>query len=174
MTHSGVRALHLVYPDLPPTENKIRMIRWGRVGKSKKPKPIGMTYTKEADRYVLDFREFVKEHHFIDVQKFRRHHKPWSTYTLRLLFFFPAELILNKSWLAKGKKKAKTPYKKMDVGNRRKLLEDCFSQSIDVDDSLNFNVELTKFVSDEPRVELILVEEDPEFFGIPLEYLQED
>ena len=43
VTHSGARVLHLVYPHLPPTENKIRMIRWGRVGRAKKSKPLGMT-----------------------------------------------------------------------------------------------------------------------------------
>jgi Holliday junction resolvase RusA-like endonuclease len=162
-------SLRLTYPVLPPSENHIRQIRWGRV--NKKPKPLGMCYTPEAEHYKRLFREHMRTHFFVEIQKFRRQHQLEKVYVLRLLFYFPPKDILNTTWpTAKGKKKPKSPYKKMDVGNRRKLLEDCFAESIDVDDSLNFGLEAYKFVSDDPRVDLILEEEDPASFGIPPEY----
>ena len=160
-------SLTLSYPILPPSENHIRQIRWVRDQRGK-PKAAGMCYTPEAEGYKRTFRDYVRTNYFVAVQKFRRQHKPYDVYVLRMLFYFPPELILNKGWLKTGKSRAKTPYKKMDVGNRRKLLEDAFSESIDVDDSLNFGVEQYKFVSsEEPRVELILEKEDPHSFGIP-------
>jgi Holliday junction resolvase RusA-like endonuclease len=126
-----------------------------------------MTYTAEAEHYRKQFREFIRTTLFVEVQKFRKKHTTSKTYTLTIMFFFRPEDILNQGWL---KKQAKTPYKKMDVGNRRKLLEDCFAESLDIDDSLFFGVELYKFVGGESRVELILEETDPRTFGIPSTY----
>jgi Holliday junction resolvase RusA-like endonuclease len=166
-----VKALELRYSILPPTENGIRQIRWIRQGG--KSKAAGMCYTPEAENYRKQFREFVRTNYFVAIQKFRREHKPFHVYTLHMFFYFPAEEILNKGWLTQGKSRAKSPYKKMDVGNRRKLLEDCFSESIDVDDSLFFGVQQYKFVAQEPRVELLLEREDPSAFGIPEEWLIE-
>lgn len=148
------------------------MIRWGRVPGQSKAKAMGMTYTPEADNYKKLFREFMRTHFFVEIQKFRRHHEREKVYVLRLLFFFSPDQILNVTWPKGGKKRPKSPYKKMDVGNRRKLLEDCLSESIDIDDSLFFGVEQYKFVSDEPRVEMILEETDPNEFAIPPEYFR--
>lgn len=163
-------ALVLTYPVLPPSENHIRQIRWMRKS-GQKPKAVGMTYTAEAEGYKREFREYVRTNCFVAVQKFRRDHRPFDVYVLKMLFHFAAEDLLNKGWLKRGKARAKTPYKRMDVGNRRKLLEDCFSEAIDVDDSLNFGVEMYKFVSTEPRVELVLEKEDPRSFGVPEAWL---
>jgi len=137
-------------------------------------KAIGMKNSKEADAYKKAFKEFVRQEIFVAVTKFRRHHCPWFVYHLRMIFHFPPEEILNKTWLKTGKNKAKSPYKKMDVGNRRKLIEDCLSEAIDIDDSLNFGLELYKVISeDRIGVEIILEQEDPEQFGIPNRYLEE-
>jgi len=110
---------------------------------------------------------------FVEIQKFRREHEPWHTYSGVIHYHFPPEEILNKSWLASGKSKAKSPYKRMDVGNRRKLLEDCVAEAVDIDDSLSFRLELVKLVADDtPRVEIFLEYENPVCFGVPPEYLR--
>ena len=164
------RELHLSYTILPPSENEIRELQWVRKGG--RPKAVGMHYTAEADGYRKDFREYMRTHYMVEIQKFRKTHKPWHAYRVWIQFYFPAEEILNKGWLNSVKTRAKTPYKKMDVGNRRKLLEDCIAAAIDIDDSLSFDLEMTKFVSTEPLIEIFIAEEDPSFFGIPTDYLR--
>ena len=71
-----------------------------------------------------------------------------------------------------GDRKALSPYKMMDTGNRRKLVEDCLARALTIDDSLNFAVEMTKVVSsDWEGIRLSYEEEDPRLFGIPEEFL---
>lgn len=156
--------LVIEYPELPPTENKIRIIRWGRV--NGKPKPLGIGYSTEAENYKKAFRDYLREHYFVQVQKFRRAHVDGMLYTLRMIFYFPQAEILNAGW----PKKAKTPYKKMDVGNRRKLLEDALAEGVDIDDSMYFGLEQYKVVSDSPKVVLILEEASGEEFAVPEGY----
>ena len=171
------RELRIQYPELPPTENKIRQIRWGRVGGGR-AKPLGMTYTKEADGYKLAFREYMRTQYFVDIQKFARGHTDTSVYSVTFIFNFPPAEVLNAGWLKKtkaGKRGAKTCYKRMDVGNRRKLLEDCLSAAIGIDDSLFFDLFLVKTCCpDSPGgVEIVVREESPSQYGIPSEYLDE-
>lgn len=173
------RSICLVYPILPPSENHIREVRWGKVhqpGRGLVSKPLGMCYTAEADGYRKKLHEYARGNWFVDIQKFRRGHQPWSVYSATAVLHFPADQILNSGWLRGprgGKRKAKTPYKKMDVGNRRKLLEDCIAELLDIDDSVSFRLELVKVVArDRPKIEFLLEEENPVAFGIPEEYLK--
>ena len=62
----------------------------------------------------------------------------------------------------------------MDVGNRRKLLEDCIATAIGIDDLHYFNVSLIKRIDTElpfSLAEIVLLRVDPQTYGIPLEYL---
>lgn len=168
-SHGGIGSvesdsLRLTYYKFPPSENSIRQIRWIRV-KGGQAKARGITYTPEAEGYKREFREHVRQEFFVDVQKFRRAHKTGDVYLLRLFFYFPHSKLINATFSQKGG--AKTPYKKMDVGNRRKLLEDSISEAIDLDDSLFFGVEMYKILSeDDPRIEIIVDRESPSAFGI--------
>jgi Holliday junction resolvase RusA-like endonuclease len=161
----GRRILRVSYPTLPPSEDRIRQIRWIRRGGQ--TKTAGITYTAEAEGYRKEFQEYMRKHYFVELMKFRKGHKDGNVYSLRLIFHFRPEQALNKTWLEKV---AKSPYKKMDLGNRRKLLEDCLSACIDIDDSLFFSVEMYKVIYGEVGVEMVLEPEDPSLFGVPEEY----
>ena len=62
----------------------------------------------------------------------------------------------NKGW---SQGKAKNRYKRVDVSNRVKLLEDAVFESLDVDDSLVFSLHVYKVSSDDEYVHLTLKEE---------------
>lgn len=185
---SGPRRLVVHYDRLPPSDNHIRNIQYRYIGGGRKA-IIG--YTQEAENYMKEFRTGVRSPElYIAIQRFVLGHKPQMTYRLEIHLFFPSNEILNASWLerwasdsrpgskeqhVKGERKAKGPYKRVDSLNRRKLLEDCLSNLVQIDDSLNWTAEVTKFVSpdDKPAVMLILEEQPPEIFGIPPEYLDD-
>lgn len=123
----------LSIPFVPPTENKIKVIRVIR------GRPGGLAYTKEATNYRKKFKQHIRDTYLIDIQRFVSTHTDYSTYTVNFVFHFPKDSLVNKGW-----PKTKTYYKKMDVGNRRKLLEDCVSEVLGIDDSRFFSVKLTK------------------------------
>lgn len=83
-------------------------------------------------------------------------------YWLDLHFFF--EAVVNKGWYErykrgpkKGRRKAGSKWKKIDLGNRLKLLEDTIKNSVGVDDSATFVLHLTKDCDPgNPRVEVQL------------------
>jgi Holliday junction resolvase RusA-like endonuclease len=64
---------------------------------------------------------------------------PDALFRLEIHLFFKA--VENKGWCSG---KAKTRYKRIDVSNRVKLLEDALSEATGVDDSLFFQVCITK------------------------------
>lgn len=156
------RALHLACPHLPPSDNHIRIHR--RQG--------GEAYSKEAEAYRTTFVAHMKQAYFIEIQRFVRGHAPTSAYRLTLFFIFPS--LVTKGWLEmdrQGKRKAKSPYKMFDGGNRRKLIEDCLASALGIDDSLTFELTIVKRMAPEdPHVEIFLEEVDPCAYGVPSEY----
>lgn len=154
--------LEILYSPIPPTENKIRVVR--RYGRKK----AGIAYTKEAQHYKQDFITFCRNY-FTDINKFTKGHKITDVYSLNIILLGPPSFLLNKTWL---KGKAKSPYKKLDAGNRRKLIEDALSEILGIDDSMTFELHISKRIIDikEPKIKLILTREDPSSFGIPKEY----
>jgi len=166
------RGIRIEHPELPPSENKIKVVRWGYAGG--KRKPMGLCYSKEAEDFRKVFTTTIGKKYFSEIQKFVRGHKDSSVYHLTMVFHF--ETLVNSGWIKKskdGKRKAKTLYKKVDTGNRRKLIEDCLSTVLSIDDSLTFSMELVKVMSDKsPLVEILLEEVPPERFGIPKSYLE--
>ena len=181
-----IRRLILEYPVLPPSENHIRGLQWRKFGNRKKA-IIG--YTKEAENYMREFQNWVNydDSLFLELQRFSSEHRPGMVYRLEIMLFFPAEKLLNKGWLQKwasdsrpgtkvphkrGERKAKSPYKRLDSLNRRKLIEDCFATALGIDDSLNWQAEVTKYVArnGDFKVVLILEEADPALYNIPQEY----
>jgi hypothetical protein len=179
------RRLIIEYPHLPPSENRIRGMQWRRFG-GKKKAIIG--YTADATAYMRDFQNWVNDNDslFLDIQRFTSGHHEGAVYRLRILLFFPPQSLLNALWLEtwksdsrpgaksphkKGERKAKSPYKKLDSLNRRKLIEDCLATAIGLDDSLNWSGEVTKYVAKEDsKVVLILEEMPPGDYFIPEEY----
>jgi Holliday junction resolvase RusA-like endonuclease len=85
---------------------------------------------------------------------------PNRMYWLDLHFFF--EAVINKGWNERwqrgkkqGQRKAETKWKRIDLGNRLKLLEDTVKNAVGVDDSATFVLHLTKDCDPtNPRVEV--------------------
>lgn len=177
------RRLEIEYPKLPPSDNHIREVKtftakgrtWG--GKRKLMNTIG--YTTEAENYKKEFVSWIDENHFDAIQDFVLGHKKSSAYDLEIRLYFPKWDLLTKGWLEKtkaGKRKAKSPYKRVDTLNRRKLLEDGLSEALSIDDSLTWEANVVKLIASdesEARVVMILTERDPRCFGVPEEFLDE-
>jgi Holliday junction resolvase RusA-like endonuclease len=144
--------IHL--PFLPPSENRIRVHR--RQG--------GQVYSKEARDFETLFGRHVLEHNFNDIADFVAGHRHWHIYAVTMRFHF--ETLVNSGW---AKKQAKTLYKKTDVGNRRKLIEDCLSRALGViDDSLFFDLRLVKAMSPTPGVTITVQRiTDLDEYGLP-------
>jgi len=148
------RRLSLWIPFLPPSENHIRVHR--RQG--------GSTYSTPAKDFKKRFSDHVRRQYLAEVSNFVRScHNERAIYRLDMTFTF--ETVINKGW---AKKQAKTQYKKFDVGNRRKLLEDCLVEVLgEIDDSLFFEVNLTKSMGPDVGVRLYLHPVTPADYGVP-------
>ena len=142
--------LDVFFPDLPPSENKIRVHRWQG----------GATYSAEAKLYRRKFIEHMRNNYMVDLVRFTKAHTETSAYILEMDFYFPT--LVNKGW----PKKAKTFFKKFDVGNRRKLLEDCLSELIGIDDSLFLRLILSKNMGKDTGVYLRLTPANIKEYGV--------
>jgi len=164
-----LRRICVFVPLLPPSENKIRTITRAQMRGPKMIRPPMIIYTKEAQGWEVDFKAYLKAHHYASINTFRQGHTIHSVYSLTLRVFF--ETLVNKSWLSTGQSKAQTPYKRVDAPNRDKLVVDCFSSFLGIDDSLSMRVLIEKYMDPTVQgVELTLEEIDPRPFGIPDEY----
>lgn len=142
--------LHIVYRELPPSSNKIYF--------------RGTILTRKAREYAERFsftvtREYLHLLNDID---------PSKIYAISIHFYF--ESVLNETFndpRVPEQKRAKTRYKKVDLSNRVKLLEDCVRDAIGVDDSHTFEMQTVKLMDrTNPRVEIFVRDVDPRDYGI--------
>lgn len=150
--------MEIEFPEIPPSENKIRIIR------VVKGRPAGMAYTKVAANYKKDFKRHMLSAYAADLVRFAAGHCPTSTYEIRIDLFFTKDELVNKGW-----PNTKTYYKKMDVGNRRKLLEDCLAEVLGIDDMYTFDLRMVKQVTDkDPYVKITVNQRNHTDYGISL------
>jgi Holliday junction resolvase RusA-like endonuclease len=147
--------LKLEIPIIPPSENKIRVIR------VIKGRAAGIAYKKEAIDFKKAFNDIIRNTYMADIQRLLSTHTPTSIYSVDIIIHFPKEELVNKGW-----PNTTTYYKKIDIGNRRKLLEDCLSEALTIDDSVFFALNMTKLISEEQKL-IIIVEQydDATLFG---------
>lgn len=180
-------SIRIEFGQVPPSDNAIREVKKITVGKryGKRLLKDVIGYTKEAENYKKELMAHIDREYFVDVQRFRRGHRPWSVYEVVITIFLPESKLLNKSWLdrwasdskpgtknphKKGQRKAKSPYKVLDAFNRRKLVEDALAEALDVDDSYSWNGHIFKRIGEE-KIVVELYEIDPvEDVGIPEKY----
>ena len=147
--------LKVVYPELPPSSNKIYF--------------HGTILRKEAREYAERFAYYFAQNHLHEASNLN----PNALYALVMNFYF--ETVVNQTYNdpnVKASKRAKTRYKKFDLTNRIKLLEDCFRDAVGIDDSQTFVAFQGKYMDPNfPRVELFFYEVEPMQFGIPQEML---
>jgi len=148
-------------PFIPPSSNKIYTTDWRRKRRFK---------SNDAKKFEEQFKSVVPEY----LPWISRMHGPEEDpnviYTVFIDFYFPLEQVVNKTWGDGTKKAAKTRYKKMDTGNRLKLIYDCLAEALQIDDSHFFHVGGRKLSADgfsvEPQVHIFLTKQDPRLFGV--------
>ncbi len=108
----------------------------------------------------------MMQHHGADILEMDRD----SIYALHLRFFFKS--LENARWndpTCPPSKRPKSRYKRIDLSNRIKLLEDCVRDALDIDDSQTFAASQEKHQirdGEEERVEIIIQRTDPALFGL--------
>lgn len=146
-------ALHFTYSELPPTSNKIYF--------------RGTILTKVAREYAERFSYHVTREHLAAISQMDQN----ALYELHLHFYF--ETVLNETYnnpKVKPSKRAKTRYKKFDLNNRIKLIEDCIRDALGIDDSHTFESHHKKMQDPlRPRVEVYVNAVNPAWYGIPPE-----
>lgn len=121
-------SLEIVVPFLPPTSNHIYVTnRWGRRFLSKEAKSFKNRFSTEV---VPNYLHLISQLN------------PNSIYHVEWRFFFTDDKIVNKTFGAKSG--AKMRYKKLDLTNRLKLIEDCLVEALAIDDSQFFSSSQTK------------------------------
>lgn len=157
--------MRIIVPFLPPSSNKIYVTDWRRKRRFK---------SREANAFQEEFRARVVPVYLPWIsQLIGPEQNPCVLYTVAIDFYFPRKEVINKGFDqldSKGQRKAKTRYKKMDTGNRLKLVNDCLSDALQIDDSHFFQVGGRKIVAEsfgvDPQVHIFLTLRDPRDFGV--------
>jgi Holliday junction resolvase RusA-like endonuclease len=151
--------LVLRYPGLPASSNRL-YIR-------------GHILTNEARTFKSEFKGWMVRHHAMDIQRFLEQHSMESAYAMRIVVRIAT--LENKAWhnpkLRNHKdpeKRPRTRYKRIDLDNRLKLLQDCVRDSIGLafDDSQIFQLDATKVQGTPESVEVHLYPIDPKQYGM--------
>lgn len=143
------KVLKISYDELPPTTNHIYSTN--RYGKR--------FLTKEAKKYKTKFISFVAQNHFGEIASLN----PNGIYRVKWAFYFPKNAVINLTFGKKGG--AKSRYKKMDITNRTKLIEDALVTALGIDDRQIFETVQKKLIGD-GHVEIEIEEMDPKLLGI--------
>jgi Holliday junction resolvase RusA-like endonuclease len=144
--------LVIEYPVIPPTSNKLYF--------------RGTQLTAVARQYGESFSQFVAQRYGAQILELDNK----AIYALHLRFFF--ESLTNPTFENQNvppSKRAKTRYKRIDLSNRIKLLEDCIRDAIDIDDSQTFAASQEKHQiapGEQERVMIMIQRIEPKFFGL--------
>lgn len=139
--------IHIHLEGLPPSANNAYFNH---------PKG-GRTLTKEGRKYINETKSALAQ----AFQKQMMFFKPDRPYLVFFRFYFAA--VENAGWF---KGKAQSRYKKLDVSNRVKLLEDCLKEAAGVDDAQNLRIVLDKLEGKE-RTEILVWDMEEE--GTPFD-----
>ena len=154
-------SLRIVVPFIPPSSNKIYVTDWRRKRRFK---------GKEAVAFEQQFKSTVVPEYLPWISRMTGPEQdPSVIYAVAIDFYFPRDQVMNKTWGDGTKNAAKTRYKKMDTGNRLKLIYDCLSDALQIDDSHFFQVGGRKLVAEsfsmEPQVHIFLNLQTPSLLG---------
>lgn len=143
--------LKMVFPQLPPSSNNIYI--------------KGSILKAPARKYAEDFAKFAAQNHLHEISQMNAD----GVFALHLRFFF--DTVVNETWNnpnVKESKRAKSRYKRFDLSNRIKLLEDCIRDALDIDDCQTFAASQEKHQDpSNPRVEIEVEETSLSLFGVP-------
>lgn len=135
------QCLRIVIPFIPPTSNNIYVTVWKRKQIVKSKEAVAF-HSKFVSEVVPKYLPWLS----------RMSNAVETIYQVGTFFFLDQWDILNKGWF-QTPRKAQTRYKKMDTGNRLKLIHDCLSDALGVDDSHFFSLAAQKLSAQEYGVE---------------------
>lgn len=142
--------LEFSYPVIPPTSNKLYF--------------RGTMLTAVARKYAEDFSKYMMQRHGAEILEMDKD----SIYALHLRFFFQS--LENARWNdPRPSKRPKSRYKRLDLSNRIKLLEDCIRDALDIDDAQTFAASQEKHQvrpGEPERVDIIIQRVVPAHFGL--------
>jgi Holliday junction resolvase RusA-like endonuclease len=136
-----VRGFAVVLP-IPPSSNTI----YRRRGHNP-----GMYLSQEAKKYKVECSKILISEHLTEIQDLDGD----RVYRLELVFYLKA--VLNAGW----PQKARSRYKRIDLSNRIKLLEDVIKDATSVDDCQHFELLVSKRQADPPEDERVEVRLEP-------------
>ena len=143
-------SLFISFPVVPPTSNRLYF--------------HGTKLTQVARDYAEAFAKYAAQNHLHQISQMN----PDGIFAVHLRFYF--ESLENETWndlSIKPSRRAKTRFKKIDLTNRIKLLEDCIRDALDIDDSHTFAGSQEKHQDPKnPRVDVYVNEVSPELFGL--------
>lgn len=146
--------LKFVYPFIPPSINSSYGVSNKHI----------YTHT-HVKAYKSAFLEWSKDNLFKEISKLKI--DPYDCFSLKVVIYFPLDDIVNPKYGKDGR--IKSPFKRLDIDNRIKLLQDCVALIIGGDDKQIFTVNFTKKVAKtakEKRVEIEIMRENLfEFVG---------
>jgi len=159
------------YPQPPPSTNKAYYNRPGG----------GRGKTKLAERWQARFSGAMAQARLFSVKHLQDSAAIGAIIHLQIYLFLEAKEVIVEGWTVryvrgpkKGQRKAKSRYKRMEVSNRIKLVEDAVASLIGIDDASNFSSSALKFVVDDPAdrgVRVRITMDDPRAFGVPEAYV---
>lgn len=140
--------LHVVLPFLPPSSNNIYKTIPGH----------GRHLSSAAKQFQLKAMRVIQQEGRAALLNLKQN----VPYQLHMTFFFPE--VENKGWFEtwtrgpkQGQRKAETRYKRIDLSNRIKLLEDTIASALGIDDCHTFRLIIEKAHDPKnPRVEVAL------------------
>ncbi len=133
----------LTYPKIPPSINTVYKVN----------RRTGALYMdSSAKAYKEEFAKYARENWISQIHGFNTE----AVYYVGYSFFFPREELINEKY---GKdKRIKSRYKKFDVDNMVKLLQDCVSYTFGFNDSHIFSFAAEKTLADKRYVEIKISE----------------
>jgi len=153
----------IVIPELPPTANHIYVTDWRRKMRF---------LTKEAEAFKKRAISLIQQERLADIGQIKEMLTKNSgiVFIVRFEHFFSNDDLLNKTFGLGKKDSAANRYKKMDIMNRGKLVEDALAKATGIDDSLFFRVTHDKYscslVGGVPQIRIFLEPADPRGFGL--------
>tara|TARA_Y100000310_G_scaffold24180_1_gene23213 strand:+ start:1092 stop:1640 length:549 start_codon:yes stop_codon:yes gene_type:complete len=155
----------------------------------------GRRLTTEAKNWKARFSAHVAQHHLFTIQSMRQSVAAGMVLAVEITLRFPLKEVVSLAWPKRykkdtwvgkkgtksqrlkkaGERKAESRYKRMDVSNRYKLVEDAIAETLGVDDRFNFVVSGKKLVDEgNPGLTVLLTLDDPRAFGVPEEFLGDE
>jgi Holliday junction resolvase RusA-like endonuclease len=149
--------IYIVLDSLPPSANQAY---FNLPSKKSKKEGEGMevggrVLTKAGKAYKQGVINHIAKHHGMQTQELRKD----ATISCLIAYGFPD--MLSKGW----PEKAKSRYRKNDLANRPKLLQDAISEATSMDDSqICFDFKY-KYPSEKPQTTIYIWNEDEQPYG---------